>query len=196
MAEIKSTLELVMERAARMGKASSDELQQEDERRLGMKLAADFLNSKIDSLTDALSEQPDGQQMTIRSGMMETLLRNIFLYRDELGKERTDKAVNGLLKISGNAGDVKSICSELQHILGQYNQHREELRQQLEDQIRMQYEHVLAQQAAELQTRGVNPEHALEAKVNEELGRMETELSDRYNEALEQHKGNIRVRLR
>ncbi|XOF35228.1 MAG: hypothetical protein ACL93V_08065 [Candidatus Electrothrix sp. YB6] len=196
MAEIKSTLELVMERAARMSKASNDELQQEDERRLGMKLAADFLDDKADSLSAALAEQPGEQQMTIRCGMVETLLRNIFLYRDELGKERTDKAVNGLLEISGNAGDVCSICSELQHILGQYNQHRDQLRQQLEDQIRMQYEHVLAQQAAELQASGVNPEHALAAKVNEELGRMETELSDRYNEALEQHKENIRARLR
>jgi hypothetical protein len=195
MAEIKSTLELVMERAARMGKAGNDELQQEDERRLGMKLAADFLDSQIESLTDALAEQPGQQQMTIRSGMVETLLRNIFLYRDEFGKERTDKAVNGLLEISGNAGDVRTICSELQHILGQYNQHRDQLRQQLEDQIRMQYEHVLAQQGAAMQAGGVNLEHALEAKVNEELGRMEAELSGRYNEALEQHKGNIRARL-
>uniref|UniRef100_UPI004057BCD0 DUF6657 family protein n=1 Tax=Candidatus Electrothrix sp. TaxID=2170559 RepID=UPI004057BCD0 len=194
MAEIKSTMELVMERAARMGRASNEEVQQEEIQRSGMKLAADFLDGKIDSLMTTLAEQPEAQQMSIRSGMVETLLRNIFLHRDEPGKERTDKATQGIREISGNAGEVGSICAEMQNILGQYNQHREQLHQQLEEQIRMQYEQMLAQQAQ--QGGGVNLEQALEAKINEELGKMEAELTDQYNQALEQYKGAIRERLR
>lgn len=194
MAEIKSTMELVMERAARMGRASDEEVQQEEIQRSGMKLAADFLDGKIDSLMTTLAEQPEAQQMSIRSGMVETLLRNIFLHRDEPGKERTEKATQGIREISGNAGEVGSICAEMQNILGQYNQHREQLHQQLEEQIRMQYEQMLAQQAQ--QGGGVNLEQALEAKINEELGKMEAELTDQYNQALEQYKGAIRERLR
>ncbi|WP_446011867.1 DUF6657 family protein [Candidatus Electrothrix sp.] len=194
MAEIKSTMELVMERAARMGRASNEEVQQEEIQRSGMKLAADFLDGKIDSLMTTLAEQPEAQQMSIRSGMVETLLRNIFLHRDEPGKERTDKATQGIREISGNAGEVGRICAEMQNILGQYNQHREQLHQQLEEQIRMQYEQMLAQQAQ--QGGGVNLEQALEAKINEELGKMEAELTDQYNQALEQYKGAIRERLR
>jgi hypothetical protein len=195
MAEIKSTMELVMERAARMGKASNDELQQEEVRKSGMRLAADFLDGKVDSLMATLTEQPEEQQISIRTGMTDTLLRNIFLHRDEQGKERTEKATQGIREISGNAGEVGSICTEMQNILGQYNQHREQLRQQLEEQIRMQYEQILAQQAGGMQGGGANVEHALEAKVNEELSKMEAELTDQYNQALEQYKGAIRERL-
>ncbi|MCI5208432.1 MAG: hypothetical protein D3910_06470 [Candidatus Electrothrix sp. ATG2] len=195
MAEIKSTMELVMERAARMGRASDEDLQQEDKRKSGMKLAADFLDNKIDSLMTTLAEQPQEEQVTIRSGMVDTLLRNIFLHRDEVGKERTEKATQGIREISGNAGEVGNICAEMQNILGQYNQHREQLRQQLEDQIRMQYEQVLAQQGGMQQAGGGNIEHALEAKVNEELGKMEAELTDQYNQALEQYREAIRERL-
>ena len=44
MAEIKSTMELVMERAARMGRASEEEIEREELRREGMRLAAGFLD--------------------------------------------------------------------------------------------------------------------------------------------------------
>ncbi|MCI5136158.1 MAG: hypothetical protein D3920_14060, partial [Candidatus Electrothrix sp. AW2] len=106
MAEIKSTMELVMERAARMGRASDEEVQQEKIQKSGMKLAANFLDGTVDSLMTTLTEQPHEQQVNIRSGMVETLLRNIFLHRDEQGKERTEKATQGIREISGNAGEV------------------------------------------------------------------------------------------
>ncbi|MCW5212918.1 hypothetical protein VU04_08400 [Desulfobulbus sp. TB] len=195
MAEIKSTMELVMERAARMGRASDEELQQEEIQRSGMKLAAYFLDGTVESLMTTLTEQPHEQQVSIRSGMVETLLRNIFLHRDEQGKERTEKAIQGIREISGNAGEVGNICLEMQNVLGQYNQHREQLHQQVEEQLRMQYEQMIAQQAG-MQAGGVNVEHALEAKINEELGKMEAELTGQYNQALEQYKEAIRDRLR
>ncbi|RWX45518.1 hypothetical protein H206_02181 [Candidatus Electrothrix aarhusensis] len=196
MAEIKSTMDLVMERAARMGRASDEELQEEDQRKEGMKLAADFLDEKVESLMTALAELPEEKQVCIRSGMVDTLLRNIFLHRDEMGKERTEKAAQGIREISGNAGEVGSICVEMQTILGQYNQHREQLHQQLEEQIRMQYEQIMAQQAQQAGMQGgANLEQILEAKVDEELGKMEAELADQYNQALEQYKGAIRERL-
>lgn len=195
MAEIKSTMELVMERAARMGRASDEEVQQEKIQKSGMKLAADFLDGTVDSLMTTLTEQPQEQQVSIRIGMVETLLRNIFLHRDEQGKERTDKATQGIREISGNAGEVGNICLEMQNVLGQYNQHREQLHQQVEEQLRMQYEQMIAQQAG-MQAGGANIEHALEAKINEELGKMEAELTGQYNQALEQYKEAIRDRLR
>ncbi|MCI5191485.1 MAG: hypothetical protein D3905_17225, partial [Candidatus Electrothrix sp. AS4_5] len=71
MAEIKSTMELVMERAARMGRASDEEVQQEKIQKSGMKLAADFLDGTVDSLMTTLTEQPQEQQVNIRSGMVE-----------------------------------------------------------------------------------------------------------------------------
>ncbi len=195
MAEIKSTMDLVMERAARMGKASRDDLEQDDTRKQGMKLAAEFLDSKVNNLMTALSELPDEKQMVARQGMVQVLLRNIFLPRDEVAKERTEKAAQGLVELGGGAGDLSSICAEMQHILSQYNQHREQLKEQLEEQVREQYEQLLAQQRGGMPGESMNPEIALQAKIKEEWTRLETELSDRYNQALEQHKTTLKERL-
>ena len=189
-------MDLVMERAARMGKASADELEQEDIRKQGMKLAAEFLDSKIDNLMKSLSELPGEKQMAVRQGMVEVLLRNIFLPRDETAKERTDKAARGIVELGGGAGDLSSICAEMQHILGQYNQHREQLKTQLEEQVQAQYEQLLAQQGSGMQGGAVDPQLALQAKIKEEWTRLETELSDQYNQALEQHKSTLKERLR
>ncbi len=196
MAEIRSTMDLVLERAARMGKASAEELEQEDTRKQGMKLAAEFLDNKIDNLMNSLSELPGEKQMAVRQGMVEVLLRNIFLPRGETAKERTDKAAKGIIELGGGAGDLSSICAEMQHILGQYNQHREQLKTQLEEQVRVQYEQLLAQQGNGMPRDSMNPELALQAKVKEEWARLETELSDQYNQALEQHKSTLKERLR
>ena len=195
MSEIKSTMDLVMERAARMGKASSEEMEQEKSRKQGMKLTAEFLDGTIDNLMSALTELPTEQQMAARRGMVEVLLRNIFLPRDDTARERTQKAAEGIVALGGGAGDLNSICAEIQHILGQYNQHREQLKQQVEEQIRMQYEQVMTQQSDGMQAEAMDLERSLQTKFREEWTRMETELSNQYNQAMEQHKSVLRERL-
>ena len=133
--------------------------------------------------------------MATRRGMVEALLRNIFLPRDDTARERTKKAAEGIVALGGGAGDLSSICAEIQHILSQYNQHRDQLKQQVEEQIRIQYEQVIAQQAESMQGDAMNLERSLQAKFKEEWVRMETELSNQYTQALEQHKSALRERL-
>ena len=195
MAEIKSTMDLVMERAARMGKASGEEIQQEDDRKQGMQMAAQFLDNKIDNLLTALTELDTQKQIAVQVGMVDTLLRNIFLHRDDTGKERTEKAANGIMEIGGGAGDLSSICAEIKNILGQYNQHREQLKKQLEEQVRAQYEQALAQQEGGMQTDTRVLDQSLQAKVQEERANVEAQLSSQYNQALDQHKASLRDRL-
>ncbi len=196
MAEIKSTLDLVLERAERMAQTATNDLSQDNTHKKGMQLAAQFMDNTLDSLIDALNELPPDQQILLRQGMVAVLLRNIFLPRDASAQERTDKAVNGILNLAGGSGEMASICEEIRHITGQYHQHREQLKEQLEEQVRVQYEQLLAQQAGGMQqNQGVSPEMALQAKIKEEWSRLETELSDQYSQALDQHKTTVQERL-
>ena len=55
MAEIKSTMDLVMERAARIGKASSEDLQQDEAQKKGMQLTAEYLEGTLTSLVDGMN---------------------------------------------------------------------------------------------------------------------------------------------
>jgi hypothetical protein len=195
MAEIKSTMELVLERAARMGKATSDEIEQNAAEKIGMQLMAAFLDGREESPSQLLAEQESSLQMAIRLGMAETLLRNLFLPRDEQAQKRTELATRGLIDLAGGAGDIVTICQEVQHIIGQYRQHREQLRDQLEEQVRMQYEQAMAAQQMEGQTEGLNIDPATQPKFREEWARVEAELDSQYNQALNQHREQLKQRM-
>lgn len=194
MAEIKSTMDLVMERAARFGKASNEDLQRDEARKRGMQKAAEYLEGSVASLTETLNAEKKELQQKVREGIAEGLLRNIFLPRDEVQQERADKAAQGLVELSGEAGDVATICRELQQIMQGYQQHREELQGQLEQQIKMQYEQMLAQRGgAQGEEFKIDP--TMQPKFREEWGKIEAELHSRYHEALEQHKLHLKTRL-
>lgn len=193
MAEIKSTMDLVMERAARFGKATSEDLQREEAQKKGMQLTAEYLDNTLSGLMDTLLGMDNTIQTAVRTGMVESLLRNIFLPRDDVQQERAERAADGLAELSGSAGDISAICQELKQIMGGYVQHREELRGQVEEQMKMQYQHALAQQGMDAGELSFDP--TTQPKFQEEWGKIEVELNSRYNEALEQHKMNLKQRM-
>ncbi len=194
MAEIKSTMDLVMERAARMGKASSEELRQEEARAKGIQLAVEYLDGTMQNPLEAVKRQEGAVQLQVFQGMGETMLRNIFLPRDEIQQARAEKAVMGVMSLEAGSGEVAAICRELTNILGGYMQHREQLRGQLEEQINVQYEKQLSRQP-EMQRAGGRMNAAMQPKFQEEWRRVEAELNSQYNKALEQLKLQVRQRL-
>lgn len=194
MAEIKSTMELVLERAALMGKATREEIEQEEAEKKGMQFTAAYLNQTIDSLTKALNDQQAESQTAVRKGMMTSLLHNIFLARDEDGTKRIDLALAGVLDLGGGAGDLEAMCGELQKITGQYSQHREQLYQQLTEQMRMHFEQVLAQQQGG-KPEGISIDPTTQPKFQEEWAKVEGELDGQYGQALEQYKAQLKQRV-
>ena len=194
MAEIKSTMDLVMERAARFGKASREELQQDEARKKGIQVAVDFLEGRLDKVSAAVTGTEPAMQMAVRQGAAEGLLRNIFLPREPAQRARIDRAAQGIIELSSGAGDVVSICREIQNILAGYTQHGEQLKGQLEEQIRMQYEHLLAQQQG-MPREKVKIDPTLQPKFKEEWGRIEAELNSQYGKALQQMKAELGPRL-
>ena len=194
MAEIKSTMDLVMERAARIGKASKEELQQEEARKKGVQAAVDFLEGKLDGLGSTIDDQDQAIQLMVRRGAGESILRNIFLPRDEAQQGRAERAVQGLVELSGGSGEVAAMCQELVTVLGGYQKHREQLQGQLEEQVRVQYEQ-MAQQSGGMQGRDIKMDATMQQKVQEEWSRIEAELNDQYTKAMEQLKMQIRQRL-
>jgi hypothetical protein len=191
MAEIKSTMEMVLERAAKMAAASTPDIDKEDLIKTGMKLAADFLNKKETDLAQLLSEQHSQDQIAIRKGMAQTLLRNIVLPRDEQLQESGKIALQGVLSLSGKSAEINAICQELTQIIEQYGQHKEQMTQQLEDAIRAQLEQ--QQMSRGQEGHPVNP--AMHPQYREEMAKMLTSLNNQYNEAMKQRKDMILERF-
>lgn len=191
MAEIKSTMDMVLERAAKMAAATTQDVDNEDMVKTGMRLAADFLNEKETDLAQLLAAQPAKDQVAIRKGMAQTLLRNIVLPRDEQLQASGKIALQGVLAIDGKSAEIKAICQELEQLLGQYGRHKEQMTQQLDDAIRAQLEQQQMAQGREGQA--VNP--AMHPQYREELSKMLTSLNNQYNDAMKQRKEMILERF-
>jgi hypothetical protein len=188
MAEIKSTMDMVMERAARMAAAATPTTNDETLVKKGMRLAADYINGKEIDLTRELAAQPQAEQGEVGKGMAQTLLRNITLPRTKELQASGELALQAVLTLAGKKSEVTTICRELDQILKQYGQHKDQMTQQLEDAIKAQLEQ---QGAARGQAGKVNTSPAMHPQYREELSRMLTGLNNQYNDAMDQRKTMI-----
>jgi hypothetical protein len=184
-------MDLVMERAARMGMATPDEMRHEENLKKGMQLTADYLNGTKDSLTDVLAAQEPDQRESIRKGMLTALLRNLFLPRDEDGIKRIEQAVKGLIELNQGTPDIAALCRELQTIASQYGQHRQQLYEQLKEQMRMQIEQLLMRKG--LKADGMKIDPTMEPQFKEQWSRLEADLDGQYGQALEQFKAQLKA---
>lgn len=194
MAEIRSTIDMVMERAAKLAAEADEVSSDETLENEGMKLAAAFLSRQESSLLELLQSRATEEQMAVRSGMAKTLLRNIVLPRDEGISEQSLLSLSALQELSGNSADIGSICSELKQILEQYGQHLEQVKQQFDESILNQLKMQLQQQGLAVDDdMALNP--TMHPKYQEEWSRASAELNSQYNDALEQRRALIGQRF-
>jgi hypothetical protein len=191
MAEIKSTLEKVMERAASMGSASQAEMQAEERMKDGMRMAADYLQGKEVDFSGV--HEASGDSALVKKGLVLAFLRNITLPREE-DLERSEKAMQGLLEFAKGSGDLASVFRDMKGILDHYQQYKKEIRQQVEDAFRQQMEQALAQQTGQ-KGLGMNVDPQMHPKFQEEWSKVQSDLNDQYNKALQQHKELVAQRF-
>jgi hypothetical protein len=191
MAEIKSTLEKVMERAASMGRATQEEIATEERVKDGMRMGADYLRGEDVDFSNALEQTTSS--VLVKRGLVQAFLRNITLPRDD-EQQRAERAMQGLLALGKGSGDLLSIFKDMKGILDHYQQHKKEILQQLEDAFRQQMEQALAQQAGQAGL-GMKVDPTLHPKFQEEWSRVKSELDTQYNQTLNQHKDLVAQRF-
>ncbi len=119
MAEIKSALELALEKAERYGKASKEDLLKEQYSEKGRALAVNYLKEEGD-LEEELKQVPPEAQTAIRQAVKEVLLRNITLPRDETVDSRQTRALEGLLIAASNKKGMGLLKKEIEQIWQQF----------------------------------------------------------------------------
>jgi len=187
MAEIRSTLDMVMERAARMAARAADIPADQEIEQRGMRLVVEFLEGKQEGLAELIEQEAPADQMAMRRGMAKALLRNIVLPRDEFLMKSSSAAIAGLLDLSGQAGDVASVCTELQQLLEQYTQHKEQTRQQLDDAIRAQLmQQLQAKMGSDEELPAIDP--TMHPQYQKEWEAAKSNLNEQYNQAFDQRK--------
>ncbi len=193
MAEIKSTMDLVMERMAKMTANAKPATNDEDNQKTGMRLAAEYLNKQLPDLAGELAKQPQDIQQAVFKGAVQTLLRNVVLPRDEMLQERSDEALSGVMNLAQALGvsAVSQSCSELQQILQQYNQHKDQVIEQLEGALVSQLEQQYAGRGADTGKLRAS----MHPKYHEEMAKMQQDLNNQYLQAIDQRKEIIQQQL-
>jgi len=130
LAEIKSALELALEKAERYGRASKEELTRDQYRDQGRQLAVNFLRNGLD-LDAALAGLAAAAQPEARAAIKEVLLRNIILPRDGEMDPRMAQALEGLLLVAQDKKAMARQKAELEQILQNFLQVRANAYQQL-----------------------------------------------------------------
>ncbi len=130
MAEIKSALELALEKAERYGKASKEEMAAAQYQEQGRELAVQFLRGE-GNLEEALRTLPPEAQAEARTALKKVLLRNIGLPRNGEVETWLDRALEGLMLVASNQKTMAHLRAELEQVLQQFLQIRESARQQL-----------------------------------------------------------------
>ena len=127
--------------------------------------------------------------------MAETLIRNLFLPRDEAGKKRVRRAAAGLKALPGSSREVPGLCAEVEQLTGRYGEHRSQIEGQLKDQIRLQLQQALAMEAQRqglaadseaLRKAAARIDPAMDPRFAQEWARIEAELNSQYGQALDQ----------
>jgi len=190
MAEIKSTLEKVMEKLAQIDAGSGDEYDSEEKIKDGMRLGARFFRGEIASLHQALTECTDADKPFVQSGVIKTMLRNILLPRDADQQKDSERAMQGLIEMSQGSTQIIDLCTDMKHVLDRYLAHKDQYRTQLESAFRTQMGQ-LEESITEQTGMSMKLDPSQHPKFLEEWNKIVSELDEQYGNALQQLKDQV-----
>lgn len=183
MAEIKSALELALEKAERYGRATKEELTRDQFRDQGRQLAVNFLKDGGD-LEAEISSLPAAAQEEARTAIKEVLLRNITLPRNGELESRLAQALEGLMLVARDKKAMARQKAEMEQILQNFLQVRNNVLQQLKARFGAGVDQM--QRALEAQMRQrvkLEVEHL--PQFQEEWRRFQGQLLDQFEPMLE-----------
>jgi hypothetical protein len=191
LAEIKSALELALEKAEKYGRASQEEMDLAQYRDQGRRLAVQYLKGEGDLEAD-LKSLPPPAQAAARLASKEVFLRNLGLPRGNTVDPRQDRAMEGLLLVADQPKAMAQLQAEMEQILQTFLQVRNNALQQLKSRFATGVGQV--QKAIEAQYRQkVNLEVEHLPQFQEEWRRFQGQIQEQITPMLENLKERMRL---
>jgi hypothetical protein len=186
LAEIKSALELALEKAERYGKASKEEVAAAQYQEQGRQLAVQYLKGEGD-LEEDLKALSAAAQPAARIAAKEVFLRNVGLPRNGDPESRLERALSGLLLVADHKKAMTSYQAELGQLLQQFQQFRQNAMQQLKARFTASLPQMQRAMEAQLRQK-VRLEVEQLPQFQEEWRRFLGQLLDQFEPMLEQVK--------
>ena len=141
--EIKSALEVAMEKVAKLGEATEEERLRWKHVPEGEKLAARYLKQNLNLLSE-LGKLGEKEKKYVIEGTQGVLIRNIDLPRNDFLRKKNKRVMEGIKLLKNDKVSVENVFSKLRRVFDHYTEQGEQQRRQV-------YESLKADVAAKIQ---------------------------------------------
>ncbi len=193
--EIKSALEIALEKAEKIGKASKEELELFQIKEEAQKLSAKFLRNELSDFEEKFAQFVKGknpqQKKVIYQSVVDVFLKNIVLPKYEYQIDEIKKALEGLKRVFITIPEISKLCQQIENLITEYFRHKEAIYNEL---LKRFNTGVSALEKA------LSDQLGTEVKVNveehpqfkEEWGKIQEKLDEEYGQQLEYFKNLFR----
>lgn len=133
--EIKSALEIALEKAEKIGKASKEELDLERQKERALSLVGKFLKGESQNFKEEvesfLKELPEKNKKKLLKVIIEALLKNLVLPREEYHLKELKEILKVLNSLLTNIPQVNKIFQETEKMLTEYYKQKSAIYQEL-----------------------------------------------------------------
>jgi len=192
MGDIKSALELAMEKIEKLGEVTEEERLRWKYVPEGEKLAARYIKEDF-NLVAELSQYEESARRYIFEGAEDVLIRNINLPKDDLAKKNNKRAMDGLKNLKNDKVSVENVYSKLRHIFNHYMEQGEQQRKQAYQSLKAEIE-AKVQQAVQQQLGLPTPvriDVERQPQFQEEWRKVQAQLDSQYLKFLGEYKQEL-----
>lgn len=190
--EIKSALEIAMEKVEKLGEVTEEERLKWKLVPEGEKLAAKYLKQNINLLAE-LGRYEEKARKYVVAGAQDILVRNINLPKRDLDRRNNKKAMDGLKILKNDKVSVENIYSRLRRIFDHYAEQGEQQRKQAYESLKTEVEGRI-QQAVKQQLgpfAGIKVDVESQPQFQEEWRKIQAQLDLQYVKILDEYKQEL-----
>ncbi len=190
--EIKSALEIAMEKAEKLGTVSEEERLKWKHVPEGEKLAARYLKQNL-NLVAELNQYEENAKRYVVQGAKDVLIRNISLPKDDLAKRSNKRAMEGLKTLKRDKVGVENVYSRIRRIFDHYIEQGEQQRKQAYESLKAEFETKI-QEAMKQQLgsfAGIKIDVERQPQFQEEWYKLQSQLDSQYVRLLDECKQEL-----
>lgn len=192
MDEIKSALEIAMEKIEKLGEATAEERLEWKYVPEGEKLAAEYLREDCD-LAAELSKYGEKERKYATEGAANILIRNINLPKNDITKKSNRRTMDGLKDLKSDKISVENVYSKIRRIFSHYAEQGEQQRKQAYEALKADFEAKI-QQAVQQQmgsSAGIKIDVESQPQFQEEWLKVRAQIDSQYVKLLDEYKQEL-----
>ncbi len=192
MGDIKSALEIAMEKVEKLEKATDEECLKWKYIPEGEKLGARYLKEGCNLVVE-LGKYEEKVKRCIIEGATDILVRNINLPKNDLAKRANRRAMEGLKNLKSDKVAVENVYSQLRHLFNHYMEQGEQQRKQAYETLKNEFE-TRVRQAIQQQMgllAGVKIDVEKQPQFQEEWRKIQNQIDSQYYKLLDEYKQEL-----